>query len=158
MSQVSFETLFPEARTGTISLARGEMLFHKGEEADHIFTVAQGVVRLVRYSIEGKAVSMHTALSGDSFAEASLFSPIYHCDAEAVQSSTVTAYAKGAILDVLHRNGEKNMALSHCCPGRSGNSAPSSKSAPFAPPEKRFCTISCCRPTPRPWKSLAPAQ
>lgn len=111
MSHQSFDELFVTARTDLKSLVQGEYLFQKGDAATHVYTVLDGSVRLVRYSLEGRAVSMYTARPGDSFAEASLFSPNYHCDAEAILPSTVACYDKEIILAVLHDHPEKNAAL-----------------------------------------------
>jgi CRP-like cAMP-binding protein len=111
MPDVSFATLFPDAKKGAVALERGEILFRKGDTAGHLYTVERGTVRLVRYSIEGQVVTMHTARSGDSFAEAALFSPIYHCDAEALLPSTVGKYDKNIVLAMLRNSPEKDMSL-----------------------------------------------
>lgn len=111
MNNFSFGGLFEAAKTGIRSLEQGEFLFQKGDPASHVYTVLDGAMRLVRYTFEGSVVSMHTARPGESFAEASLFSPIYHCDAEALQPSVVSCYDKRAILATLQDHPEKNEAL-----------------------------------------------
>jgi CRP/FNR family transcriptional regulator, dissimilatory nitrate respiration regulator len=111
MNHVSFDELFITARTDLKSLVQGEYLFQKGDTASHVYTVLDGSVRLVRYSLAGHAISMHTARSGDSFAEASLFSPFYHCDAEAILPSTVACYNKEKVLDILQAHPEKSKSL-----------------------------------------------
>lgn len=111
MPSSPFDKLFAGARTGSKSLAAGEFLFRKGEAASRLYTVLEGSLRLVRYSLEGNAVSMHTALPGESFAEASLFSPIYHCDAEAILPTTIACYDKEKILALLAADPAKNASL-----------------------------------------------
>jgi CRP-like cAMP-binding protein len=110
MSNLSFDELFAEARTIKKSLAKGEFLFQKGDAATHLYTVLNGCVRMVRYSLEGDAIVIHTARSGGGLAEASLFSDIYHCDAEAVLPSTVACYDKTIILSILRDSPEKSLA------------------------------------------------
>jgi CRP-like cAMP-binding protein len=110
MNHLSFGELFAEAGTGGKSLAPGEFLFNKGDSATHLYTVQAGCVRMVRFSHEGDPVVMHTARAGDGLAEASLFSPIYHCDAEAVLPSTVTCYDKKIIVANLRDSPEKALA------------------------------------------------
>ena len=110
MKNFSFAELFASAGTGGNSLKQGEFLFQMGDISTHLYTVLDGSVRLVRYSREGDAIVMHTARSGDNLAEASLFSDTYHCDAEAVEPSTVACYDKQGIMDVLHASPEKSLA------------------------------------------------
>ncbi|MFO7605705.1 MAG: Crp/Fnr family transcriptional regulator [Desulfurivibrionaceae bacterium] len=110
MNHLSFGELFAEAGTGGKSLAPGEFLFKKGDSAIHLYTVQTGCVRMVRFSREGDPVVMHTARAGDGLAEASLFSPIYHCDAEAVLPSTVICYDKKIIVAILRDSPEKALA------------------------------------------------
>lgn len=105
-----FDELFEAAITGNRSLEKGEILFKRGDASTHLFAVLDGCVRMVRFSCEGAAVVMHTARSGDSLAEASLFSEVYHCDAEAIASSTVACYDKKRILAILQDSPEKSLA------------------------------------------------
>lgn len=110
MKDTSFDELFAAAKTTEKFLAPGEFLFRKGDTSAHLYTVRDGCVRLVRYTLDGNAVVMHTARPGDGLAEASLFSDIYHCDAEAVLPSTLACYAKDRILAILQAHPEKSMA------------------------------------------------
>ena len=47
---------------------------------------------------------MHNVQPGEFFAEASLFSPTYHCDAIAVSDSDVLIYPADALTDEFRRN------------------------------------------------------
>jgi CRP-like cAMP-binding protein len=49
---------------------------------------------MVRHTPEGRRVTLFLANSGESFAEAALFSDIYHCDAVAEVSSRVAVVPK----------------------------------------------------------------
>lgn len=110
MNRFSYDQLFAAARAADKVLAQGEFLFHKGDIATHIYTVMEGRVRMVRFSREGVAVVMHTARAGDSLAEASLFSEVYHCDAEATLPSTLACYDKKRIMAGLRQSPEKSLA------------------------------------------------
>jgi CRP-like cAMP-binding protein len=110
MNHLSFGELFQEAGTDSKSLAQGEFLFQNGAASTHLYTVLDGCVRMVRFSWDGVPVVMHTACAGDGLAEASLFSPIYHCDAEAILPSTVACYDKKIIMAILRDSPEKALA------------------------------------------------
>jgi CRP-like cAMP-binding protein len=62
----------------------GDMVFRQGGVAHSVFLVRAGGVRLVRHGRAGEQVVLHEARTGDFFAEASLDSSRYHCDAVAV--------------------------------------------------------------------------
>lgn len=72
----SVRTLSVERR-----LQRGEVLFRKDDTAIGLYAVEEGHVRLCRVDANGREITLHTAGPGDLVAEASLFSPRYHCDA-----------------------------------------------------------------------------
>jgi len=111
MQNTNFGELFSEAKSISRSLEQGEFLFHKGDTASHIYTVESGCIRLLRYSLEGTAVSMHLAKPGKSFAETSLFSDMYHCSAEALIPSVVNYYEKQKIIEILHVSPENSAAF-----------------------------------------------
>ena len=102
------ELLSSIAKPEIKSLIKEELLFQQGDVATHVYAVKEGCVKLVRYTIEGYSAIMHTAYTGESFAEAALFSEIYHCNAETVSPSTVLCYPKEQILKMLHTNPEKS--------------------------------------------------
>jgi CRP-like cAMP-binding protein len=60
-------------------------------------------VRLVRYGRAGEEVLLHDARAGEFFAEASLDSPRYHCDAVASESSELLQCPVGADSNLSHR-------------------------------------------------------
>jgi len=73
-------------------------VFSQGDSAGEIFLVLDGVVRLVRYTDQGTALTLFRAQAGQTFAEAALFSPIYHCTAVADRVSRVAGFAKKELL------------------------------------------------------------
>ena len=77
--------------------AEGE-IFQQGDPAGEIFQVEEGAVRLIRYTADGKALTLYRALPGQTFAEAALFSPSYHCTARADRPSRIAGYAKQELL------------------------------------------------------------
>jgi CRP/FNR family transcriptional regulator, dissimilatory nitrate respiration regulator len=83
------------------TLASGQSLFRSGGETLGLFEVVQGKVRLVRTDPSGRETVLQSATPGDFISEASLFSPVYHCDAIASGESVVRLYPKAAILAAL---------------------------------------------------------
>lgn len=52
-----------------------------GDQSSGFYYVIEGEVHLIRHLESGETLPIHRAFSGDFFAEASLFSESYHCDA-----------------------------------------------------------------------------
>jgi CRP-like cAMP-binding protein len=73
-------------------LEAGEHLFRQGDKANAIFEIVRGRLLMVRQTIEGRTVVLHTARSGELFAEAALFAPTYHCDAVAAADTRVRVH------------------------------------------------------------------
>jgi CRP-like cAMP-binding protein len=74
-------------------LAAGETLFHTGDAVTDVFQVTAGAVALQRVTPEGAELTIQVALEGDVLAEASLYSPVYHCDAVALRNATMKLVA-----------------------------------------------------------------
>ncbi len=99
---------------GTRRLGAGEALFREGDPATAIFRVVSGGVHLERSGRNGERVILHKARPGEFFAEAALFSTIYHCDAITGVPSDIEVYGKAAILATLRDDAaaaERFMAL-----------------------------------------------
>jgi CRP-like cAMP-binding protein len=62
-------------------LRAGATLFRQGDPAVAVYVIERGRIALVRHTSEGRRVTLFTAGAGESFAEAALFSEVYHCDA-----------------------------------------------------------------------------
>lgn len=83
------------------NLKSGDVLFRQGDPVSAMFEVEEGRIRLVRYTIDDHVAVLHTAASGETFAEAALFSDAYHCDAVASVATRVRAYPKRELLETL---------------------------------------------------------
>ena len=79
-------------------LKAGEALFRLGDKTTGLWEVVAGRVRLSRVDRSGREVILYVAGAGETLAEASLFSPAYHCDAIASTDALVRIYPKPALL------------------------------------------------------------
>lgn len=79
-------------------LSEGEPLFRLGDRTFGLCEVITGRVRLARVDRSGREIVLHVAGPGETLAEASLFSPQYHCDAIASTDATVRIYPKRDVL------------------------------------------------------------
>lgn len=86
------------------SLKAGQTLFRAGTRPAGLYEVVKGKIRLVRVDRSGREAILQLAERGDVLAEASLFSPTYHCDAIASTDATVRLYPKSALLAELEGN------------------------------------------------------
>jgi CRP-like cAMP-binding protein len=96
------------------SLVQGEALFRQGDATFAIFAVESGRVQLVRHATQDRMVILHSAGGGDLFAEAALFSDVYHCDAIAAAPSRVRVLPKARLLETLRSDAavaERFMAM-----------------------------------------------
>jgi len=85
-------------------LKAGEALFRQGGKTVGLCEVIEGSVRLARVDRAGNEVVLHVAGAGDTIAEASLFSPAYHCDAIASTDAVVRIYPKQVMVDAFARD------------------------------------------------------
>ena len=69
--------------------AKGETIFHPGQQAESIFKVIKGEVHLYRHNQDGKRVLLHRAYDNQYFAEASISSDCYHCTAVSIKPSEI---------------------------------------------------------------------
>lgn len=83
------------------SFEPGELVFRNGSAALHVHFLARGQVTLSRFGPQGEPVSIHVALAGEFFAEASLHSERYHCDAVVVQPAVVVSIPSTALRGLL---------------------------------------------------------
>ena len=86
------------------TLRGGQALFHSGDRTAGLYEVVKGKVRLVRIDRSGHEAIVQVAMTGDTLAEASLFSPAYHCDAIAVGETVVRLYPKAVLFAEFKRN------------------------------------------------------
>ncbi|HZP78888.1 MAG TPA: Crp/Fnr family transcriptional regulator [Pseudolabrys sp.] len=79
-------------------LKAGEPLFRLGDKTAGLCEVIAGHVRLARVDRSGHEIVLHVAGPGETLAEASLFSPHYHCDAIASTDAIVRIYPRRDVL------------------------------------------------------------
>jgi CRP-like cAMP-binding protein len=92
-------------------ISRGAPVFRQGDPADAVFLVESGRVRLVRVMADGTPLTLYVAEVGESFAEASLSSAHYHCDAVAETDTVVLALPKTDLLTALAADPAECLAL-----------------------------------------------
>jgi len=85
-------------------LKAGEALFRLGSKAVGLYEIIAGRVRLSRVDRSGREIVLHVAGPGETFAEASLFSAQYHCDAIANTNAIVRIYSKREVLAAFEQN------------------------------------------------------
>lgn len=81
-----------------------ETLFVQDSSTAGLFFLVSGTIDLKRTTNAGHSVMIHRARSGDTFAEASLFSDTYHCTATAVSETIVIECKRAAISRLLDTN------------------------------------------------------
>ncbi|WP_181711240.1 Crp/Fnr family transcriptional regulator [Roseovarius sp. TE539] len=91
--------LFQDARD--TALTRGETLFATGEDVANIYMVRSGLMHLQRHTTLGAHMVLQNAGPGAVVAEASAYSPRYHCDAAAAEESVVAGVPKARFLSAL---------------------------------------------------------
>lgn len=85
----------PAALTDThrdVRLSKGTPLFHTGDPACNFHFVRAGELAAVRCMSNGAEAIMLTARPGEFFGEASLFQPIYSCEARALSTCVLSTF------------------------------------------------------------------
>ena len=90
-----------EAVAREITVGKGSILFSAGDRTEGFYAVVDGSVRVYRISTGGREVTLEIVGSGGTFAEASLFSDIYHCFCVALKDSKVCLIRKDAFLEMI---------------------------------------------------------
>ena len=85
-------------------LKAGAALFRLGDKTTGLCEVVAGRVRLARVDRSGREITLHVAGPGETIAEASLFSPHYHCDAIASTDAIVRVYPKREVVAAFERD------------------------------------------------------
>jgi len=105
----SLERLF--GRRPVRRLSRGEPLFRQGEPATAVFLIVRGRLRMIRHLTAGERITIHTGRTGELFAEGSLFSDVYLCDAIAAEPTQVRACGKAEMLAAIDDSPSTMLAL-----------------------------------------------
>ena len=91
------------------SYAANEFVFCQGDRVQGLFGVEKGQIRFERFTPEGRVARILVAESKEWFAEAALFSRVYHCYAVAARPSTVILFPKDEVLKRLREDEELSM-------------------------------------------------
>jgi len=111
----NLSNLLREICSGTPKqLTKRAALFRKGEATNAIYSIEQGQVRLVRPTQDGNVAVIHIGLGGETFAEAALFSDVYHCDAIADEDSEIIVYDSTIIRNKLEKDSKLSMLFIQC--------------------------------------------
>lgn len=94
------------------ALAAGEVLFRQNDRPRGLFLITEGRIDLVRHTRAGATVRIHSATPPATFAEASLFSDVYHCEASARTPSVVRCFSRRSVFSALERRPELARAFS----------------------------------------------
>ena len=92
-------------------LEAGAYAFRQGDPTDGFFAVRSGTVEMRRTTADGNPVVLHRAGKGETFAEASLFSEHYHCDAIAITSCELVRLPRSIALAQFQAGGEAALAF-----------------------------------------------
>ena len=95
--------LLPSSAVYSRTVGQNECLFHGGDTTRGMFVAGSIDVHLMRVGPDGEGVLIHRAVAGTSFAEASVFSETYHCDAIAQGDGRVFQIDKFEVLKALNR-------------------------------------------------------
>ena len=101
----------PKVEITTKSLNKGAYLFHQFDNVENVYFLHSGRIQLQRNLENGFRVTLHNAGAGESFAEASLFSEQYHCDAVCTSKALVSQIPKDAVLKHLKNDPEFSFNL-----------------------------------------------
>jgi CRP/FNR family transcriptional regulator len=92
------------------NLKKGESLFFQGEEARGFFMVLRGRIKVFRLSPQGQEYVMRVAGSGETLAEAAVFSgKSYPASAEALEDSQLYYFIKSDFIHLIRQ--EPQLAL-----------------------------------------------
>ena len=104
--------LLPPSATSPRTVKKGVAVFHRDDPTTAMYHVIAGQVHLVRHTRQGDDVIIHRANADESFAEAALFSPVYHCDAVAATDTELVRIDKTALVERMHRDPDFAIAIS----------------------------------------------
>jgi CRP-like cAMP-binding protein len=110
-----FEALlnkFPtELQSIDLKLMKGEPLFMQGDFVSNVYLIKSGRIKLLRNTADGLSIILHVGRSGETIAEASLFSDSYHCSAIADLPCHISLVKKQHFLLLLQNQPQEMMQL-----------------------------------------------
>lgn len=87
-----------------IDMKKGDVLFRQNQATSGLYRVVSGCVTLQRTGLGGDTLTLHRAVSGGFFAEASVFSATYHCDAICTDAGRLIKIPKAEIVSTMQSN------------------------------------------------------
>ncbi|MGZ2260156.1 Crp/Fnr family transcriptional regulator [Roseobacter sp. A03A-229] len=90
--------LLPTTALWPQTVAVGDVLYRQGTRTRGLYVLKSGRVHLERVGPNGERLIIHRAAPGTSFAEASVFSERYHCDAIVMGAGELVRIDKSAVL------------------------------------------------------------
>lgn len=94
----------PIQATSPLQLEKHETLFRQGESVSGLYYIESGEVTFTRFGRAGEEIIIHLTQPQETFAEASLFSEVYHCNAIATQGTQLWKINKTAVLNYSQEN------------------------------------------------------
>jgi CRP-like cAMP-binding protein len=94
-------SFLPASACRTFDMRKSDVLFRQGETTSGLYRVLSGGVTLQRTGAQGNILTLHRATAGGYFAEASVFSQTYHCDAICSEAGSVVKVFKADILSCM---------------------------------------------------------
>ncbi len=104
-------TLLPQGATTRKICPQGHAIFRQGKPTAGLYRVYSGAVVMQRTTADGDSVLVHKATAGQVFAEASLFTSRYHCDAVCAEASEIDVARKSSVLDALQTDPAFSLAF-----------------------------------------------
>jgi CRP-like cAMP-binding protein len=84
----------------------GSVLFHRDAPVQKLYVVDIGMIELRRYTESGDTLVLQRAFGQSILAEASVYSPRYHCDAVVVEPARLIEFSKRRLLEAMTANPE----------------------------------------------------
>jgi CRP-like cAMP-binding protein len=106
-----FSLLPPEALS-TRKLDRAAVIVRRDDPAEALFFMVAGRADLLRYTEQGDRIVVHRAQTGETFCEAALFSPRYHCDVIAAEPVELIVIGKSSVLKKMRTDPDFALAIS----------------------------------------------
>ncbi|WP_187431354.1 hypothetical protein ROLI_030360 [Roseobacter fucihabitans] len=94
-----------------IDMRHEDVLFRQGQPTSGLFRIISGRVTLRRHGENGEVLTLHHAAAGGSFAEASIFSETYHCDAICTAAGSVEKLDKVAVVKLMEADADFSLAF-----------------------------------------------
>ncbi len=103
MSDVVFDALNGAAKR-SVSLEPEQLLFNQADDVSVVYLLQSGALDLVRNQENGDRVILRQIKGRSIIAEASLYSPRYHCDCVCVQGAQVRALPVRRVRTIFREN------------------------------------------------------